>query len=70
MVRKRPSPEISVLPSMVRAGNLFGTTRSDHPGEFGAPLFLYARISGGVVYSFPLQKGQNPPAAGLSRCCR
>jgi hypothetical protein len=55
---------------MVRAGNLFGTTRSDHPGEFGPPLFLKARISGGVVYSFPLQKGQNPPVEGLSRYCR
>jgi hypothetical protein len=35
---------------------------SVQPGEFGSdPVGLNARISGGVVYSFPGQKGQNPP---------
>ena len=41
---------------------LFGMTLSVHPGEFGIePSGLNAIISGGVVYSFSGQKGQNPP---------
>src|SRR3954451_11313811 len=62
-----PSAWRSRLPSIISAGNLFGTTRTRHPGEsFGAvgpPAAegRYPRISGGVFDSFPGQNGQNPP---------
>src|SRR4051812_33665459 len=62
-----PSAWRSRLPSIISAGNLFGTTRTRHPGEsFGAagpPAAegRYPRISGGVFDSLPGQNGQNPP---------
>ena len=41
---------------------MFGMTLKVHPGAFGCnPDGLKAMISGGVVYSLPGQKGQNPP---------
>src|ERR1700758_3379037 len=52
---------------MPKAGNLLGTTRTVQPGVSrcgGGPPFgfgRYAWISGGVLASFPGQKGQNPP---------
>src|SRR5262249_41741541 len=54
-----PSPLGSRSPSMPNAGNLFGTTRYDQPGVFGAlPGGRPARISGGVLSSWPAQKTQ------------
>src|SRR5215470_11656852 len=54
-----PSPLGSRSPSMRNAGNLFGTTRYDQPGVFGAlPGGRPARISGGVLSSWPAQKTQ------------
>jgi hypothetical protein len=47
---------------MRRAGNLLETTRSVQPEVFAeVPFSLNARISGGVLSSFPSQRGQNPP---------
>ncbi len=40
------------------AGNLLGTTLTDHPSVSGSPFGLTAYISGGVSRSFPGQKGQ------------
>ena len=44
-------------PSTDRAGYLFGTQRIHQPAEFAAPSFRYARISGGVMCSWPMQNG-------------
>ena len=47
---------------MRSAGNLFGTTRNDQPGPFGAESGVrMARISGGVFSSLPGQNTQLPP---------
>jgi len=49
------------------AGNLLGTTRISHPGELGAaPGGRTAKISGGVLSSFPVQNGQNVPGGSTS----
>src|SRR3954470_8940197 len=62
-----PSAWRSRLPSIISAGNLFGTTRTRHPGEsFGAAgppaaVGRYPKISGGVFDSLPGQNGQKPP---------
>src|SRR3989304_2940300 len=57
-----PSPDLLRSPYIWRAGNLLGITRSVQPGVFGwVEEGLKATISGGVVYSLPGQKGQNPP---------
>src|SRR5512134_2560931 len=62
-----PSPLRSGAPSIMRAGYLFGTTRTLQPGEFGLPPpGRRAVISGGVFSSFPSQKGQKAPAFGIS----
>src|ERR1019366_10587581 len=58
---KRPSPSRPSSPSISSTGNLFGTTRSDHPGWLAPLPFRYARTSGGVLLSLPAQKGQNRP---------
>ena len=61
-----PIPLRSSSPSMRSAGNLFGTTRTSQPGRLGGPPpGRSARISGGVLLSFPSQKGQSAPA-GIS----
>src|SRR5262249_26074588 len=53
-----PSPARSSDPSTCSAGNLFGTTRTSQPGEFGAPPFCrYDSTSGGVSDSWPGQNG-------------
>src|SRR4030066_112907 len=57
-----PSPALLRSPSVIRAGNLLETTLIRHPVVLGwVPLSLYAMISGGVLSSFPGQKGQKPP---------
>src|SRR5208283_6013154 len=62
MLSNMPSAERFRLPSMPRAGNLLGTTRTVQPCESRpAPLGRYARTSGGVLFSLPGQNGQNPP---------
>src|SRR5579864_429382 len=62
MRSNNPSPCRSRFPSIPRAGNLFGTTRTLHPGvSFPFPFLPYARISGGVFNSLPGQNGQNEP---------
>jgi hypothetical protein len=39
---------------------LFGTTRTVHPGVFGSlPSGRNAKTSGGVLPSFPSEKGEN-----------
>src|SRR5436190_21361787 len=59
---KSPSPDGSSSPSIRSAGNLFATTRYDHPGPFGRLSGLRpARISGGVLSSLPSQKAHAPP---------
>src|SRR5688500_4637516 len=46
-------------PSIRNAGNLFATTRNAQPGPFGAKSGArLARISGGVLSSWPSQKTQ------------
>src|SRR5438093_4872497 len=61
-----PIPLRSSSPSMRSAGNLFATTRTSQPGRLGGPPpGRSARISGGVLLSFPSQKGQSAPA-GIS----
>src|SRR5229473_6476529 len=65
-----PSPWRSRLPSTCSAGNLFGTTRKSQPDEFGAvPFCRNANTSGGVISSWPGQKGQycSPITVGRSR---
>src|SRR6266508_921442 len=52
-----PSPARSSVPSTCSAGNLFDTTRSSHPGVFGALPLRYASTSGGVSSSWPGQNG-------------
>src|SRR5262245_50528227 len=53
-----PSPTRSRFPSICSAGNLFATTRTSQPGEFGAlPFCRYDMISGGVSASRPGQNG-------------
>src|SRR5262245_32755736 len=59
MRSKSPSPRRSSAPSTFSAGNLFGTTRTSHPGVFGEPPFWRAdNTSGGVNDSRPGQNGQ------------
>src|SRR6059036_3934065 len=49
-----------MVPSIWRAGNLLGTTRTFQPGVFGASCpGRQAYTSGGVLSSLPGQKGQN-----------
>src|SRR5207247_1169551 len=56
ILSKRPSPDGSRSPSILSAGNLFGTTRYVQPGPFGSlPGRRSARISGGVWASWPSQ---------------
>src|SRR5512140_760948 len=55
---KMPTPLRSSSPSMRRAGNLLGTTRTSQPGWLGQVLWRRAWISGGVVASCVGQKGQ------------
>src|SRR4029453_2732797 len=57
-------PRRSGVPSIISAGNLFGMTRTFHPGVFGAvPERRTATISGGVLSSCPSQNGQKDPSA-------
>src|SRR5262249_24249995 len=66
-----PSPVGSSSPSIRRAGNLLGTTRTDHPGELGALLgSRTARISSGVRASWPAQKAQGPAPTGRAGAVR
>src|SRR5438067_1692156 len=65
-----PSPSRSSVPSTCSAGNLFGTTRTSHPGAFGAaPFWRYDSTSGGVSDSWPGQNGQcsRPTIAARSK---
>src|SRR3989449_6614109 len=56
ILSKRPSPDGSRSPSILSAGNLFGTTRYVQPGPFGSlPGRRSAKISGGVWPSWPSQ---------------
>src|SRR2546428_3814829 len=56
ILSKRPSPDGSRSPSILSAGNLFGTTRYVQPGPFGSlPGRRSAKISGGVWASWPSQ---------------
>src|SRR5437773_1221001 len=58
---KMPSPEGSSSPSIRSAGNLFGTTRTSHPGLFGAlAAGRRAHTSSGVLDSWPAQNTQGP----------
>src|SRR6266576_6417654 len=66
-----PSPSRSSVPSTCSAGNLFGTTRSSHPGVLGAPpSWRYERISGGVIASRPGQNGHSSRAMIAARSKR
>src|SRR6185295_18651481 len=70
MRSNNPSPSRSSVPSTCSAGNMFGTTRTSHPGAFGDPPFWrYDRTSGGVIPSRPGQNGQcsRPTVADRSR---
>lgn|ERR1035437_4897867 len=54
-----PMPFLFNSPSILSAGNLFGTTLTAHPLVFGEDKSgLIAKISAGVLSSFPGQKGQ------------
>src|SRR2546428_1847684 len=56
ILSKRPSPDGSRSPSILSAGNLFGTMRYVQPGPFGSlPGRRSAKISGGVWASWPSQ---------------
>src|SRR5881296_561859 len=58
---KMPSPAGSSSPSIRSAGNLFGTTRTSHPGLFGAlAAGRSAHTSSGVLDSWPAQNTQGP----------
>src|SRR5215472_5310235 len=67
ILSNRPSPSLSRLPSIPKAGNLFGTTRIDQPALFALPpLRPYTRTSFGVFASLPGQNGQFFPSPGMT----
>jgi hypothetical protein len=66
----RYRPPLGTCPGPANAGNLFGTTRTCHPGVSGAVAgSRSAQTSGGVMCSLPAQKGQpsGPRGAPCSR---